>query len=179
MAPRVEQARSTAPATAVHLKRPEEGATLTSTLPESSAKTEQGRPEWPEELTRVPYWVFQRQDVYREEQQNLFRGPYWSYLCLEAEVPQPGDYRTTFVGDTPVIVCRDEDGELVFDVESWARPADLASSLLHHRLRMAKEVQLHMWTTVCERVAKLARGRLAGGLEIKTRVVAWDRDGGS
>ena len=112
MAPRVEQARSTAPATAVHLKRPEEGATLTSTLPESSAKTEQGRPEWPEELTRVPYWVFQRQDVYREEQQNLFRGPYWSYLCLEAEVPQPGDYRTTFVGDTPVIVCRDEDGEL-------------------------------------------------------------------
>ena len=88
MAPRVEQARSAAPATAVHPKRPEEGATLTSTLPESSAKTEQGRPEWPEELTRVPYWVFQRQDVYREEQQNLFRGPYWSYFCLEDHGPR-------------------------------------------------------------------------------------------
>ncbi|MGW3926426.1 Rieske (2Fe-2S) protein, partial [Streptomyces sp. NPDC005093] len=69
-----------------------------------SATTEQDRPEWPDELTRVPYWVFQRQDVYRGEQANLFQGPYWSYLCLEAEVPEPGDYRTTFVGDTPVIV---------------------------------------------------------------------------
>lgn len=67
---------------------------------------------WPAELTRVPYWVFQRQDVFRDEQEKLFRGPYWSYLCLEAEVPEAGDYRTTFVGDTPVIVVRDEDGEL-------------------------------------------------------------------
>ena len=41
---------------------------------------------WPEGLTRVPYWVFQREDVYRLEQERLFQGECWSYLCLEADV---------------------------------------------------------------------------------------------
>jgi hypothetical protein len=34
---------------------------------------------------------------------------------------------------------------------------------------MAKEVQLHMWTSFLERVAEVAGGRLRGGLEIATR----------
>jgi anthranilate 1,2-dioxygenase large subunit len=78
----------------------------------TSQGTELSFPAWPEGLTRVPYWIFQREDVYAAEQKNLFQGPYWSYLCLEVEVPEPGDYRTSFVGDTPVIVSRDLDGEL-------------------------------------------------------------------
>lgn len=65
----------------------------------------------------------------------------------------------------------DDDGAVVFEVESWARPGDRLSALLHHRLRMAKEVQLHMWTSVCERVAKLAGGEIVGGVDIETRVV--------
>jgi hypothetical protein len=32
-----------------------------------------------------------------------------------------------------------------------------------------KEMQLHMWTHYCERVSKVARGRLAGGVHITTR----------
>lgn len=64
------------------------------------------------------------------------------------------------------------DGMLVFEVESWARPGDKVSELAHHHLRMAKEVQLHMWTSVCERVVKLSGGRLTGGIDIETRVVA-------
>lgn len=67
---------------------------------------------WPEGLTRVPYWAFQREDVLAAEQARLFRGPCWNYLCLEAEIPEPGDYRTTSVGDTPVVVTRDLDGEI-------------------------------------------------------------------
>ncbi|NMH90736.1 Rieske 2Fe-2S domain-containing protein [Pseudonocardia bannensis] len=69
-------------------------------------------PDWPDGLTRIPYWAFQREDVYAAEQEKLFRGPYWSYLCLEVEVSSPGQFRTSFVGDTPVIVARDADGEL-------------------------------------------------------------------
>src|ERR1700760_4768208 len=70
-------------------------------------------PPWPAAgLTRVPYWVFQRPDIYDREQGRLFQGPYWHYLCLEAEVAEPGDFRTTFIGDTPVIVSRDVDGEV-------------------------------------------------------------------
>src|SRR5262252_8195389 len=40
---------------------------------------------WPAEgVTRVPYWVYQDEDVYREEQERIWRGAAWSYLCLEA-----------------------------------------------------------------------------------------------
>ena len=55
---------------------------------------------WPAEgLTRVPYALFQDEDVYADEQQAIFRGPNWSYLCLEAELRNPGDFRSTFGHD--------------------------------------------------------------------------------
>jgi hypothetical protein len=60
---------------------------------------------------------------------------------------------------------------LEFQIESWARAGDRLSNLLYNHLRMSKEVQLHMWTSVLERVAKLAGGRLDGGIEIRTRRV--------
>ncbi len=61
------------------------------------------------------------------------------------------------------------DDGLVFTIESWARSGDRLSRLLYHRLRMAKEVQLHLWTSFLERVARLAGGRLMGGIDIDTR----------
>ncbi|WP_250478147.1 MULTISPECIES: aromatic ring-hydroxylating dioxygenase subunit alpha [unclassified Caballeronia] len=68
---------------------------------------------WPERgLTRVPYTVFRSEAVYADEQDKIFRGANWNFLCLEVEVPNAGDFRSTFVGDTPVVVTRDEDGEL-------------------------------------------------------------------
>jgi hypothetical protein len=65
----------------------------------------------------------------------------------------------------------DEDGRLVFEIESWARAGDRLSWVLHNRIPMAKEVQLHMWTSVIERVADLVEGRLDGGIDIDTRRV--------
>jgi hypothetical protein len=62
-------------------------------------------------------------------------------------------------------------GRVEFRIESWAAPGDRVSNALHHRLRMAKEVQLHMWTSVHERVVKRLGGRLEGGIDIDTRVV--------
>ena len=66
---------------------------------------------WPAEgATRVPYWVYQDEEIYREELARIFRGPTWNYLCLEAELPEPKSYITTFVGDMPVVVARDANG---------------------------------------------------------------------
>lgn len=79
------------------------------------ALTEFPRPAraWaPGNLTRVPYWLYQDADVFCTEQRLLFEGPVWNYLCLEAELGKPGDYRTTFAGRMPVIVTRDADGEI-------------------------------------------------------------------
>ena len=54
--------------------------------------------------------------------------------------------------------------------------APAIASLLHHKLLVAKEVQLHMWTCVVEEAAGIAGGRLVNGVNIETRVVP-DRDG--
>src|SRR5438874_852289 len=68
---------------------------------------------WPVEgATRVPYWVYQDAEIYREEQRRIFRGPTWNYLCLEAELAEPGSFLTTFVGEMPVVVTRDKQGAL-------------------------------------------------------------------
>jgi hypothetical protein len=63
------------------------------------------------------------------------------------------------------------DGLLEFRIETWTRSGDRLSNLLYHHLRMSKEIQLHMWTSVLERVAKLSGGRMTGGIEIRTQRV--------
>jgi anthranilate 1,2-dioxygenase large subunit len=69
--------------------------------------------EWPKEgLRRIPYEVYARDDVYAHERERIFEGPVWNFLCLEIELPDPGDYRATFVGDVPVIVARHRDGAI-------------------------------------------------------------------
>ena len=66
--------------------------------------------------------------------------------------------------------------DIVFTVESWARSGDRFSLIMYQRLHMAKEVQLHMWTSFLERVVELAGGRLAGGIDIETRSVSIDTE---
>jgi hypothetical protein len=67
---------------------------------------------------------------------------------------------------------RREDELLVFEIESWARSGDRLAHLLYDRVRMAKETQLHMWTSLLEGVAKRSGGRMTRGVDIHTRRVA-------
>ena len=67
---------------------------------------------WPAGLTRIPYWVYTEQDVLAAEQKRIFEGPVWNFLSLEIDLPNVGDYRTTFIGTMPVVVARAEDGKL-------------------------------------------------------------------
>jgi hypothetical protein len=57
---------------------------------------------------------------------------------------------------------------LVFEIESWARSSTPLVNLLYHRLRMAKEVQAHMWISFLERVVDLSGGRMTRGVDIET-----------
>ncbi|MFL6266596.1 MAG: DUF1990 family protein [Actinomycetes bacterium] len=71
------------------------------------------------------------------------------------------------------------DGDAVrFEIESWARSGDRLSGLLFDRVKLAKEMQLHMWTHFCERAAKLSGGRIRGGVHIDTRRVELESAGG-
>lgn len=68
---------------------------------------------WPREgLKRVPYLLYGDAQVAQQEQQRVYRGATWNYLCLEAELPEAGSYRTTHVGETPVVVVKGGDGEV-------------------------------------------------------------------
>jgi anthranilate 1,2-dioxygenase large subunit len=82
--------------------------------------------EWPQQgNARVPYRVFADPDIYRGELDRIFLGATWQYLGLAEELPEPGDYKTTFLGETPVIVTRGEDGEIHAMVNRCAHRGNL------------------------------------------------------
>jgi phenylpropionate dioxygenase-like ring-hydroxylating dioxygenase large terminal subunit len=69
--------------------------------------------EWPgSTLARVPYWVYADEGNYRAELRRIFEGPVWNYVALESDLVRRGDYRTTFVGEMPVVVVRGETGTI-------------------------------------------------------------------
>ena len=65
-------------------------------------------------------------------------------------------------------VAPDGERRLMFEIESWARSSSPLVNLLYHRLRMAKEVQAHMWISFLERVVQLSGGRMTGGIVLVT-----------
>jgi len=64
------------------------------------------------DYSRVPYRVYHDAALYAAEQDRVFRGPVWNFLGLEAEIPNPGDWRATYAGATPVVFLRDRKGEV-------------------------------------------------------------------
>jgi len=69
--------------------------------------------DWPRnDYSRVPFRLHHDPEIYELEMQRIFRGPVWNILCLAAEIPNPGDFRTTWVGDTPIVVTRNKEGEI-------------------------------------------------------------------
>jgi anthranilate 1,2-dioxygenase large subunit len=82
--------------------------------------------KWPKQgNARVPYRVFADPEIYRAELDRIFLGPTWQCLGLAAELPEPGDYKTTFLGETPVIVTRGEDDEIHAMVNRCAHRGNL------------------------------------------------------
>src|SRR5438445_1151844 len=66
---------------------------------------------WPAlDYSRVPYRLYHDAELYAREQERSFGGPVWSFLGLQAEIPKPGDFRASYVGETPIIFNRDETG---------------------------------------------------------------------
>ena len=88
--------------------------------------TDQSVLHWPAEgNARVPYRVFSDPGIYREELARVFLGPTWQFLALARDLPEPGDYQTTFLGETPVIVTRGHDGALNAMVNRCAHRGNL------------------------------------------------------
>jgi anthranilate 1,2-dioxygenase large subunit len=104
------------------------------------------RVDWQKTLSRVPYGAFQGADIYRREQERLFHGPLWHFLCLEIEVAQGGDFRTSKVGDTPVVVSRDYDGEIYAFENRCAHRGALICLDTHGKGKKDFSCVYHAWT---------------------------------
>lgn len=76
----------------------------------SSTKTMR---EWPQDgAVRAPYWIYSDEEIYKREMEVFFLGPSWHYVGLDCEVPSPGSYRRTWIGDKPVLMVRGEDDQI-------------------------------------------------------------------
>ena len=65
--------------------------------------------KWPSKsLTDIPYDLFTSRAQYELEKEAIFKGPAWHYLCLRVEVLNPGDYVVSHIGETSIIVVRNE-----------------------------------------------------------------------
>lgn len=65
---------------------------------------------WPSDPAEIPDWVYTDRRIYDLEQRRIFGGPTWNYIALEVELPNPGDFIRSYIGDVPIIVARDEHG---------------------------------------------------------------------
>src|ERR1041385_6031807 len=76
-------------------------------------------------LSDVPFRVYTDPEQYRLEQERIFKGPTWNYLCLAGEIPNPGDWVATTLGEVAIIVGRGPDGAVNAFVNRCAHRGNL------------------------------------------------------
>jgi salicylate 5-hydroxylase large subunit len=67
--------------------------------------------QWPAAgPSRIPNWVYTDPDIFAREQERIFQGPNWLYVCLDSEIPNPGDFTRSMLGTREVVAVRGMDG---------------------------------------------------------------------
>ena len=100
---------------------------------------------WPADEWQVPDWVYTDERIYAREQERIFFGRHWNFVGLECEVPKPGDYIRSYVGEVPVVVTRDADrGVHVFENRCAHRGAEYCREYRGNTERFV--CPYHNWT---------------------------------
>ena len=68
-------------------------------------------PDWEGGGTsRIPFAVYTDEQLHRQELERFFYQGHWCYVGLEAEIPNPGDFKRTVIGERSVILVRSAEG---------------------------------------------------------------------
>ncbi len=105
-------------------------------------------------VTEVPYAIYTDPGIFAREMERIFAGPNWAYVGLEAEIPEPGDYLVTRIGDRSVVIARDEEGAI----------HGFANRCAHRGVKVCRQRQGNARLFVCpyHQWSYDARGRLRG-----------------
>ena len=75
--------------------------------------TTQAMKQWASgDFAHVPFVLYSDPEIFDLEMDRIFGGASWAYVGLAAEIPEPGDFKTTFLGNRSVILCRDRQGAI-------------------------------------------------------------------
>lgn len=95
---------------------------------------------WPEAgSSRIPSAVYTDRDIYARELERIFYGRHWSYVGLEVEVPEPGCFKRTSIGERSVIMIRNRRGDINV----------LENRCAHRAMRFCQERHGQVKTLVC------------------------------
>lgn len=126
--------------------------------------------------SRVPFWAYTDPQLYQRELERIFYGPHWSYVGLEIEVPNVGDFKLTSVGERQVILVRDRVAPKDRGTDPGIRVVE--NRCAHRGVRFCQQPQGNARSFVCpyhQWTYKL-NGELAG-LPFKDGVQATDEAG--
>jgi len=103
--------------------------------------------EWPAKANAVPRRVYTDPELFALETERIFKGPTWHCVGHEAEVRNPGDFKTTRLAGIPLLVDRDEHGQVHVLVNACAhRGAKVVRAACGNAARSLFQCGYHLWT---------------------------------
>ncbi len=67
---------------------------------------------WEADTSRIPFAIYTDAQLHQKELERFFYRAHWSYVGLEVEIPEPGDFKRTVVGERSVIMTRSAGGAI-------------------------------------------------------------------
>ncbi|GAB3518756.1 benzoate 1,2-dioxygenase large subunit [Arthrobacter monumenti] len=85
---------------------------MTETLDDVRSTVDEAVVEEPDNgIYRVNRKIFTDEEIFELEMKHIFEGN-WIYLAHESQIPNVGDYFTTNIGRSPIVITRNKDNEL-------------------------------------------------------------------
>ena len=95
--------------------------------------------------SRIPFAVYTQEDNHAKELERFFYKAHWSYVGLEAEIPNSGDFKRTSIGERSVIMTRGQDSQ-IHVVENVCAHRGMAFCRERHGNKKELVCPYHQWS---------------------------------